>query len=190
MSRLFEIAKKNSHGVWVVVIATAAGYAYWQLRRVEQGHLFALALPWDRSPLPAEILGAKYSAQEYLLPAVVAVIVIGCVAWALSLKLRFSLPKPARLWKLAAAVFLIATLADLATTLVFFHRHGVNLELHPGIRLFGYAYGLTIGPIAGKLVQAVGVLLLAFFAGRAGIILLAVVTFVYGLAAIHNYQNT
>ena len=63
MSRLFQFAKQNLRSVWLIVVAVAAGYAWWQLRRVEQGHLFALALPWDRPPLPAEIADAKLSAQ-------------------------------------------------------------------------------------------------------------------------------
>jgi hypothetical protein len=189
VSRLFQFAKQNLRSLWVIVVALAVGYTWWQLKQIDEGHLFAFALPWDRPPIPAEIADAELSAQGYLIPAIVAVLVIGCATWAIFPRLRFPVSKPSRGWKLAAALFLIATLADLLTTLAFFHRSGVNLELHPGIRLFGYAYGLTIGPITGKLVQAFGILLLAFLVGRAGIVLLAVVTFVYGIAAIHNYHN-
>src|SRR5690242_341535 len=80
VSRLLQLARPYMRSGLTLVVAAAACYAYWQLRRVEHGHLFALALPWDRAPLPIEIADAKVSAQDYLLPAIVVVITIGCIA--------------------------------------------------------------------------------------------------------------
>lgn len=187
MNEAISQSSVKRYATWVVAFLALAGYAYWQLNRVHQGHLFALALPWDRPPTLAEILDAKLSAQTYLLPAVIVVLTIGCVAAIMQPRLQLSTTKPSRMETGAIALFLVAAMADLLTTLRFFHQVGVNYELHPGIRLFGYAYGLTIGPIAGKAVQAAGVLIFAMFAGRGGIPLMAVVTLVYGAAAIHNY---
>jgi hypothetical protein len=87
------------------------------------------------------------------------------------------------------ALFQLSVLADLVTTLWFFHDDGIDLALHPGTRLFGYAYGRTIGPLLGKTVQAVGVLGVAHIIGRGGVVLLSTVTCFYVLAAVYNISQ-
>ena len=86
-------------------------------------------------------------------------------------------------------VFLLSVGADMVTTLWFFHDGGIDLELHPGIRLFGYAYGRSAGPILGKAVQAIGVAGVACVSGRIGSLLLGTVTCLYVFAAVYNISQ-
>ena len=87
-------------------------------------------------------------------------------------------------------VFAIAVLADLITTVRFFHSKGIVFELHPGIRLFGYAYGRSVGPVLGKSVQALGLLAVAcLLSPRGANGLLIIASAAGGLAAIHNLVN-
>lgn len=151
---------------------------------MERGQLFLLALRGERAASEVEILDARQSAEAYKYPAVGAVLAIGIVvAWfdpmARSAK-SFSWSAP------LLAVFGIAVVADLATTVMFFHTHGVFEELHPGVRLFGYAYGRTIGAVLAKIVQFVGVLAIACFLGRYGQWVIVVATFLYVAAAVFN----
>ena len=87
-------------------------------------------------------------------------------------------------------MFAAAAIADLATTLAFFHAQGIDLEFHPAIRLFGDAYGRTVGPIAGKMVQAIAIIVLSRFLGRFGPWLLVLATAIYGIAAAYNLLGT
>src|SRR5262245_31527822 len=83
--------------------------------------------------------------------------------------------------------FAASVIADLATTMWFFHTHGIEFELHPGIRLMGYAYGRTIGPFAGKTIQAIGILLVSVLMPeqwRGKLLLLAAIG--YFAAAVYN----
>lgn len=170
----------------LVVTAILLLAAWAELHRVADGHLFALALPWDAPPSAIEMTDARITADDYLIPAVVFLSLAGLViAFAGSARLKAAC-RMTRLRQLLIAVFLLSVLADLMTTLWFFHDGGIDLELHPGIRLFGYAYGRTIGPVAGKLIQATGILFLSRLHHRGGLVLLTVVSCFYLLAALHN----
>ena len=91
------------------------------------------------------------------------------------------------LWSLS--FFGLAVAADLVTTIYFFHVKGIIYELHPGVRLFGYAYGRTVGPILGKAVQALGVLAIASLLGSRGGWLTLAVGAIYLVAAIYNVSH-
>jgi hypothetical protein len=181
------------------VSCAVAGLALLELNRVERARLFLLALPGERAASEVEIFDARQSAAAYKYPAVGAVMAIGIVvAW--FGPMRFSKSRSRTLttplsqgereswWSVALlAVFGIAVVADMATTVRFFHTHGVVDELHPGVRLFGYAYGRTVGPVLAKVVQLVGVLMIACFLGRYGKWVVVAATCLYVGAALYNF---
>lgn len=177
-------------GRWIAGCLVATGVllilARSELQRVEQTNLFLFAVPWDAPASPVETVDARITARDYAVPAFIFLLLIGLVATFAGSARLAAAPEPTRLRFWLTLAFLLSVLADLATTLWFFHDGGIDLELHPGIRLFGYAYGRTTGPIAGKIVQAVGILLVSRISRRGGVLLLGTVTCVYAAAAIYN----
>lgn len=175
---------------WIVfgllLTVMIAVIAWLELQRVGDGRLFLFAVSWDAEPTAIEKHDARQSATDMQLPATAFLLVAG-TAVSLSGPDRFQnwLPSTRMQW-LSVSVLLISALMDLGSTLWFFHDGGIDLELHPGIRLFGYAYGRTVGPIAGKLVQVVGILAVACWLGRSGRVLIVIVTVFYLAASIHN----
>jgi len=168
----------------IVVSCAVVALALSELNRVERGQLFLFALLGEHVASDVEIVDARQAATSYRYPAIGAIFAIGMIIawfgpWAVSSRSRpCSVP--------LLTVFGIAVVADMVTTVMFFHTHGVFYELHPGVRLFGYAYGRTVGAVQAKLVQLAGVLTIAFSLGRheRGIIVAA--AFLYALAAAYN----
>ena len=180
--------------IWLLAAVGLLGMAWLLIDRVRHRRLFLLALWLDRPATETELLDARASADYYLLPA------LGCIAaitlvvdWATrrgvaaSLRLfwvqirRLLAHHPVLVW-----AFAVATAADLATTLWFFHARGIELELHPGIRLVGYAFGRTSGPLMGKGVQFVGIFVVAALLPRIAPVILVVATITYFLAVVYN----
>jgi hypothetical protein len=169
---------------WPAVVMACSWLAYCELQRIEDGALFAFSLPHELPPTEVEIVDAKQSATAYQYIATAAVALLG---WAAPSILRWASPGTVRaVPKSILIVFAIAVLSDLATTIRFFHTHGIEYELHPGIRLFGYAYGRTMGALIGKSIQAAGVLIMARVFGGYGALLVVLVSLTYILAAIYN----
>lgn len=173
----------------MAVSLAVAAVAFGELRRVERGKLFLWALPGERAASDVEVVDARQSAAAYQYPAICAVLAIGVViAWFGPI----AEPSDAAPWSLLVlavlgmAVLGMAVLADVITTVRFFHTQGVFEELHPAVRLFGYAYGRTVGPVLAKLVQLVGVLAIAFILGRRGWWVIAAATILYFGAAAYN----
>lgn len=170
-----------------LVLTGAMLFAAWyELRRVEQGQLFAVSFSWDAPASSLEVQDAQATAADYLVPAMGFLTLAGVVVASAGPRRVIPAVAPSRLRRWLTVIFLASVVADLSTTLWFFHDGGVDLELHPGIRLFGYAYGRTTGPVAGKLVQAAGILLVSRLNDRAGLVLLGVVTCFYFSAAAYN----
>ena len=163
--------------------------AFCELRRIEHGNLFLAALPWEDAPSEFEALDATASAKTYLVPAILSLGMIGMVVGFAAPSVIRQRRKMSDAWRPLLIIFLLAVFADLATTIWFFHSRGIDHELHPGIRLFGYAYGRTVGPVAGKAIQTVGVIGLSLCLVRPGLILLSVVTFFYFIAAVYNISQ-
>ncbi len=163
-----------------------AGIAAIELRRVEEGRLFLFPLPWEALPSDVEIVDAHDSAVENTLPAIAAVALIGLVM-VVAGPASFSNLREYRIAnRKILFCFGAAVAADLLTTILFFHQSGIENELHPAIRLFGYAYGRTTGALLAKAIQAGGVLFLAAFLKRHGRSLLILVTILYSVAAVYN----
>lgn len=90
-------------------------------------------------------------------------------------------------WTVCVVLFCAASMTDLATTLAFFHRKTIELEVHPGIRLVSYAYGRTMGPILAKSFQAVSLWWLTRSIPRwMGMTLLVAASLLAVAATVHN----
>jgi hypothetical protein len=93
-------------------------------------------------------------------------------------------------WKRPASwllgILVLATLADLATTMQFMHRQQIDLELHPGLKLLSYALGRTTGPVLGKLLQGAGIVAIAGLLPKFQTWLLGGASCLMMLAAAHN----
>lgn len=171
----------------IIVSLAGAAIAVLELQRVKDGRLFMFSLPHEAVPSDVEIADAAESAIHNKYPAIAAILGIGLI---IAVAGPFSYSSN---WNFAShsllVVFAVAVVADLLTTISFFHTQGIEHELHPAIRLFGYAYGRTIGPILGKTIQALGVVGVATLLGRRGSWLIGVVTVVYSVAAIYNLSK-
>lgn len=125
-----------------------------ELRRLATGQVRVVTCPWDAPATSREFADAKSTAKQFRCPAILSVLVIGCVALIAGRRLQGPVPpSPSWSWRLALSILCLGTAADLATTLWFFHHGGIDLETHPAIRLFGYAYGRTLGPVLAKSLQ-------------------------------------
>jgi hypothetical protein len=171
--------------VWCSVTLLLSIVAAWELDRVASGQLFLFALRFDAEASVPELYDARESAAQWRTLSVVAVWFGSIFLLALSR----STGEPTTLSRPLIAFFLLSVVFDLVSTLWFFHLDGIDFELHPAVRLFGYAYGRTIGPVLAKGVQAVGVLFVATKLRRIGKPFLIGTTCVYSLAAIYNILN-
>ncbi|MBI3860916.1 MAG: hypothetical protein HY290_03375 [Planctomycetia bacterium] len=191
---------------WLAIAATLLLVAWFSLRRVENGNLFLIRLPFDRDPYALEIHDATVTAHAWLWPAL-AFLAIGAAAIAAR---NTAFRQPARrtgfsrspveatriLWQRLrdlvsqhprfCAVFAAACTADFLSTLYFFHTRRIDDELHPGIKLFTYAYGLSIGCLAGKAIQALLALSLCAVFPKAARTVLPILIIAYAAAAVWN----
>lgn len=58
-----------------------------------------------------------------------------------------------REFRLLLILVVLASLADMASTIYFMQSRGPGAEGHPAVRLFSEAYGPIFGPVLGKTVQ-------------------------------------
>lgn len=177
---------------WSGALLALEGIAIWLLQRLMFGKLFLFALPWDAPANVAEIAEASASAKSYFWIALTVIVVIwGVIAKGLegwpqvnTQKIRQS-PKSWLLYS-TVALFLMGTIADAVTTFAFFHRDGVDQELHPGIRLVSYSLGRTVGPMVTKLIQFSGVMLIALRWPKLASLLFGLAGSIYLLGAFYN----
>ncbi len=161
-----------------------------QLQRVATGQLFLFTMPWDAAPTHVELVDAKLSVAETQTAAVFAVAAIGLAVMMTGPAVLKTVRQQTLVSRILLLGFTIAVLADMLSTVWFFHAQGIDFEFHPAIRLFGYAYGRTIGPIAGKLIQAGGIIYVAvLLKGRASF-LIYLTSAVYLAASIYNVSQT
>mgnify|MGYP006954410844 CR=1 FL=1 len=58
-----------------------------------------------------------------------------------------------REFRLLLILVLLASLADMVSTIYFMQSRGPGAEGHPAVRMFSEAYGPVFGPVLGKAVQ-------------------------------------
>lgn len=179
---------------WVIVCSLATlliTYIAWtELQRVEDGRLFLFALPGETNPSRFEKTDARESASNNKQLAAAALIAIGLLVTVAGPKSISNLSKLRTTTRTLLLLFAVAVVADLLSTILFFHQTGIDNELHPAIRLMGYRYGRTMGPIFGKVIQATGVLFVAAQLDTRGRWLIILVTVVYFAAAVYNLSHS
>ncbi len=76
-----------------------------------------------------------------------------------------------RQWKVFIAIFIVALLADAASTVYFMRHEGVDAELHPMVNLVSRWFGPVVGPLIGATGKAIcGVIVAIYWRQIAGII--------------------
>jgi hypothetical protein len=181
---------------WIALAATVAIMAHCALSRLHCGKLFLFALPRDRAAWDAEMIDAARTAQIWQIPAL-AFLAVGSISVCLRAS-RGPMATFASVSRQAAALrrrhtvwvalFTVACVLDFASTAICCHRYGAIDEIHPGVRLVIYAFGLTSGVLAGKTIQALFVLVIAAMVPRVARPLLATASVLYLLAAAWNFR--
>lgn len=179
---------------WIAVGCCLWLTAWFSLDRVRNEKLFLFPLPFDRAAFAVEIHDASTAARTWTIPALVFLFV-ATAATAVSvrddpveatgkfcrrLRSQFQL-HPKLCW-----LFAVASVGDFISTALYFHFHRIDDELHPGIKLVTYAYGLSIGCLIGKFIQALlAFIMCAAFPNIARSILIVLIV-AYGTAAPWN----
>jgi len=165
-----------------------AGVVEWLFSRIAAGHLFLWSCPGDAPASLLERQDAIASARQWRLAAACSVAVIGVLIF-------YGTTRP-RLWSRSQPpgwgllLLVIATVLDCLSTLWFFHTQSIALEIHPGIRLFGYAFGRTTGPILAKAIQCAGIVLVGSAVPAWRLQLYVTAAILMLLAAAHNMHIT
>ncbi|WP_437227234.1 hypothetical protein SH661x_000244 [Planctomicrobium sp. SH661] len=171
----------------VVVTLLSLLVANWLLLRVRSGQFFLFALPFDRWASTSEQMDAIHSVNIWRWPALGAILVLGGLA--IALQPRWTGARPERNLFLWNVLLIVSAIADLVSTLWFLHRSSIELEVHPGIRLFAYAFGRTAGPVLAKGLQLSGI----YIAGRLWpqwrALMYALAALAMSVATAHNVLN-
>lgn len=184
----------RNQSAWLAVAGSLLLTAWWSLNRVQNEKLFLFPLPFDRSPFAVEIKDASTAARTWTIPALMFLAIATAAvaihertspvtaAIGFGRRMRELFHRHAKL----CALFAVASVADFISTTVYFHLHRIDDELHPGIKLVTYAFGLSIGCLAGKTIQAVLALTLGAIFPRFARPSLIVLIVAYGAATAWN----
>lgn len=80
----------------------------------------------------------------------------------------------------------LASLADMASTIWLMRIHGPDVEGHPAVRSFGYLFGPVVGPILGKAVQFFVLIGLTVFLRRLALYIFVTIIILYFWAGWYN----
>lgn len=181
---------------WLIVAMIITSVACLALNRVHAQQLFLIRLPFDRDPLAAELHDAAHTAQRWKAPALIFLAVTAAAIGArspsgparamhtLRSNLRTLLCAHPRL----CGLFLAACIADFFSTTYYFHVLRVDDEFHPGIKLFTYAFGLSVGCLLGKLVHALLGLIMSALFSKITRPMLIVLLLAYSAATVWNFR--
>ena len=133
---------------WLTLAGVLLLVAWLTLDRVQNEKLFLFALPFDRAPFAVEVSDASAATRIWTIPAL-AFLAVANVAVAVSQRVG-PIESVRRHWPRVCALverhpglcvlFGVASAADFVSTLMYFHSHRIDDELHPGIKLVTYAY--------------------------------------------------
>ena len=84
-------------------------------------------------------------------------------------------------------LLIIAAVVDAASTIYFMHIVGPEKEIHPIIRELGFAYGPTLGPIFGKILQIATGMIAVIYLRKHAAYILAITAVMYSWAATANF---
>lgn len=91
-----------------------------------------------------------------------------------------------RQYRVLLVLTILASLADMASTIYFMLIRGPGAEQHPAVRTFAYALGPVLGPMFGKTVQFFVLIGLTVFLRRWALYIFITVIILYAWAAWYN----
>lgn len=191
------MSSASTKAVWFCLSVAVIVAANDSLSCLNRGRLFLFAVPPDRAPWDAEIDDAANMSQIWRAPAL-AFLAISSAAVCLraprgpmaSARIVCRCVRTlAALHPRLIAGFVVACAADFVSTSLYCHRYGVIDEIHPGMRLVIYAYGLTTGVLLGKAIQALLLLVIAVILPRLTRPMLVMTIVGYALAAVWNVRH-
>jgi hypothetical protein len=91
-----------------------------------------------------------------------------------------------REYRIFLILVLLASLADMASTIRFMVYAGPQAELHPTVRFVSEFLGPWLGPVVGKAIQVIVIITLTVFLRRWAIFIFIPVIILYAWAAWHN----
>jgi hypothetical protein len=184
----------RSRVAWLAVgLALLAG-AWFSLNRVRNGELFLFHLPIDRRPLTFELHDAAASAAFWTAPALVFLAIssaalagaVRVCPWTAVEEICGRVTRMYRSSAILCGFFTLACVTDLISTWLYFRAHRIDDELHPGIKLMTYAYGLSVGCFIGKAIQGLLAVLVCVAFPKGARAILIVLTIAYFAAAVWN----
>ena len=154
---------------WGLLTGAVLLTAAFSLDRLRHEELYAFPMPVDRETTGHDYGDAARTARKWFLPALTFLGLLGAVATGTAREgpLGAALVTGRRIQELGAkqpllmTFFALACLTDAYTTWAYAQRFSLADEMHPGIKLVAYAYGLTTGVFLAKAIQAGLVLILA-----------------------------
>ena len=88
-----------------------------------------------------------------------------------------------RFWLVIAC---LAAAADLVTTIMFMLEDGVDMEMHPAIRITSTVFGPIVGPLLGKASQLLAISVVTVYWRRGARYVFFTATVMYAWAAWYN----
>ncbi|MEN6332698.1 MAG: hypothetical protein ABFE01_00470 [Phycisphaerales bacterium] len=89
-------------------------------------------------------------------------------------------------YRILLILVLLASLADMASTIYFMLSRGPAAEGHPAVRMFSEAYGPIFGPLLGKAVQFLTLIGVTVFLRRWALFIFVPIIILYTWAAWYN----
>jgi hypothetical protein len=89
-------------------------------------------------------------------------------------------------YRVFLVLVLLASLADVASTIHFMVYAGADIELHPTVRFVAEYLGPWLGPVLGKVIQVIVTIVLTVFLRRWAIFIFVPVIILYSWAAWYN----
>lgn len=91
-----------------------------------------------------------------------------------------------REYRIFLLLVILASLADMASTIYFMVSAGADVELHPTVRFISESLGPWLGPVLGKAIQVIVLVALTVFLRRQAIFIFIPVIILYTWAAWYN----
>jgi hypothetical protein len=89
-------------------------------------------------------------------------------------------------YRIFLVLVLLASLADMASTIHFMVHAGADVELHPTVRFVSQYFGPWLGPVLGKAIQVTVIIVLTVFLRRQAVFIFIPVIILYFWAAWYN----
>jgi hypothetical protein len=91
-----------------------------------------------------------------------------------------------REYRVFLILVVLASLADMASTIHFMVYVGPDVELHPTVRFVSEFFGPLLGPVLGKVIQVIVIITLTVFLRRWAVFIFVPVIILYTWAAWYN----